>query len=74
MAPEPVSTREALPRDLVEQAESASFAFLLLLERSNPVQRAVLVLHDVFEYSHKEIAAAIGHEPPPAARRSDEPV
>ncbi len=61
--PEPVSTREALPRDLVEQAESASFAFLLLLERLNPVERAVLVLHDVFQYSHKEVAAAIEREP-----------
>lgn len=61
--PEPVPTREALPADLVERAESASFAFLLLLERLNPVERAVVVLHDVFEYSHKEIAAAIERTP-----------
>lgn len=61
--PEPVPTHEALPADLVEQAESASFAFLLLLERLNPVERAAIVLHDVFDYSHKEIAAAIERTP-----------
>lgn len=54
--PEPVPTAEALPEDLAERAESASFAFLLLLERLNAVERAVLVLHDVFDYSHEEIA------------------
>ncbi len=58
--PEPVPTRQAVAEDGVAQAESASFAFLLLLERLNPLQRAVLVLHDVFEYSHGEVAAAIG--------------
>ena len=61
--PEPVRTREALADDLVEHAESASFAFLLLLERLNPVERAVLVLHDVFDYSHNEVANAIGRTP-----------
>lgn len=55
--PEPVPTNEVLPEDLAELRESASFAFLLLLERLNSVERAVLVLHDVFDYSHEEIAA-----------------
>ena len=58
--PEPVRTREALADDLLEKAESASFAFLLLLERLSPLQRAVLVLHDVFDYSHDEVARACG--------------
>lgn len=58
--PEPVTSSEALPEELIERAESASFAFLLLLERLNPVERAVLVLHDVFDYSHDEVGAAIG--------------
>lgn len=61
--PEPVRTPEALANDLLEQAESASFAFLLLLEGLSPVQRAVLVLHDVFDYSHDEVAEAIGCTP-----------
>jgi RNA polymerase sigma-70 factor (ECF subfamily) len=40
--------------------DSLSMAFLLLLERLNPVERAVLVLHDVFDYTHGEIAAIVG--------------
>ena len=58
--PEPVTSSEALPDELVERRESASFAFLLLMERLNPVERAVLVLHDVFGYSHEEVGATIG--------------
>jgi len=61
--PEPVPSNEALPEELVEQTESASFAFMLLLERLNPVERAVLVLHDVFDYSHQEVGDAIGRSP-----------
>lgn len=58
--PEPVLTAEVLPEELVERAESASFAFLLLLERLNPIERAVVVLHDVFDYSHEEVARMTG--------------
>lgn len=58
--PEPVPSDAALPEELAERAESASFAFLLLLERLNPVERAVVVLHDVFDFSHDEVGAAIG--------------
>ncbi|MPZ99861.1 MAG: sigma-70 family RNA polymerase sigma factor [Dehalococcoidia bacterium] len=58
--PEPVPTAEVLPEDLVELSESASFAFLLLLERLNPVERAVVVLHDVFDYSHDEVGRMTG--------------
>ena len=61
--PEPVLTEEALPADLFELAESASFAFLLLLERLNEVERVVLVLHDVFDFAHPEIAEVIGKTP-----------
>lgn len=58
--PEPVPTDETLADDRFEQAETASFAFLLLLERLSPMQQAVLVLYDVFDYTHGEIAAALG--------------
>lgn len=40
--------------------ESVSFAFLLALEALTPQQRAVLLLRDVFEYSVKETADALG--------------
>src|SRR5438046_6362126 len=39
--------------------ESVSFAFLLALERLTPIQRGVLLLMDVFDYSVKETAAAL---------------
>lgn len=42
-----------------ELIESVSFAFLLALEALTPVQRAVLVLRDVLEYSGAETAGAL---------------
>ena len=35
-------------------------AFLLLLERLSPTERAVFLLHDVFDYGYGEIAAIVG--------------
>ena len=52
--PEPVLT--TTPVDL----ESIRFGFLVLLERLDPTQRAVFLLHEVFDYSHAEIAVVIG--------------
>ena len=40
--------------------ESVTFAFLLALEALTPLQRAVLVLRDVFDYSVDETADALG--------------
>ena len=47
--PEPVLT--TAPLDL----ESIQFGFLVLLERLDPRERAVFLLHQVFDYSHAEI-------------------
>jgi RNA polymerase sigma-70 factor, ECF subfamily len=55
--PEPIHAEPAL--DAAERAvldDSLSMAFLVVLETLSPEQRAVLVLHDVFAYSHSEIA------------------
>jgi RNA polymerase sigma-70 factor (ECF subfamily) len=52
--PEPVLT--TAPFDL----ESIRFGFLVLLERLDPTQRAVFLLHQVFDYSHAEIARVLG--------------
>jgi RNA polymerase sigma-70 factor (ECF subfamily) len=59
--------------------ESVSFAFLLALETLTPQQRAVLLLRDVFDYSVKETAGALGLSEPNVktthhrARRALEP-
>jgi RNA polymerase sigma-70 factor, ECF subfamily len=58
--PEPLLTgQEPDPADHAETADSLSLAFLLLLERLSPVQRAVFLLHDVFGYGYAEIAPLV---------------
>lgn len=60
--PEPVRTDApgaALSPIDPEDAESLSLAFLVLLERLSPLERAVFLLHEVFDYSHAEIAATL---------------
>jgi len=51
---------EADPAAAAEQADSLSMAFLLVLERLSPVERAVFLLHDVFSYGYDEIAEIVG--------------
>jgi RNA polymerase sigma-70 factor (TIGR02957 family) len=59
--PEPVLTSEvAGPDTLLQRAESVTLAFLVLLEKLSPEERAVFVLKDVFEYEHSEIAGMLG--------------
>jgi RNA polymerase sigma-70 factor, ECF subfamily len=59
--PEPLLTGEAAdPPGRAEQADSLSMAFLLVLERLSPVERAVFLLHDVFSYGYEEIARIVG--------------
>jgi RNA polymerase sigma-70 factor (ECF subfamily) len=59
--PEPLLTDDdADPQARLEQADSLSMAFLLVLERLNPVERAVFLLHDVFGYGYDEIATIVG--------------
>lgn len=42
-----------------ETADSLSMAFLVLLETLTPVERAVFLLREVFEYDYEEIAAVV---------------
>jgi RNA polymerase sigma-70 factor (ECF subfamily) len=60
--PEPVVT-EPGPEEHAEMADSLSMAFLVVLESLSPVERAVLLLHDVFGYEHGEIADIVGKSP-----------
>jgi RNA polymerase sigma-70 factor (ECF subfamily) len=41
---------------------SISMAFMVLLEKLSPVERAVFLLREVFEYSYAEIAEIVGKE------------
>jgi RNA polymerase sigma-70 factor (ECF subfamily) len=44
----------------VEQADSLSMAFLVLLEELTPPERAAYLLHDIFGYSFDEVATSMG--------------
>lgn len=48
------------PASMSELADDLSTAFLLLLERLTPVERAVFLLRESFDFSHKEIADVVG--------------
>jgi RNA polymerase sigma-70 factor (TIGR02957 family) len=59
--PEPIITDgHDDPARHAEMADSLSLAMLVLLERLSPEQRAVLLLRDVFDYDHVQIAQIIG--------------
>jgi RNA polymerase sigma-70 factor (TIGR02957 family) len=59
--PEPIITDGGDdPAQHAEMADSLSLAMLALLERLSPEQRAVLLLHDVFDYGFREIASIVG--------------
>jgi RNA polymerase sigma-70 factor, ECF subfamily len=58
--PEPVLDTAALaPDNRTELAEDLSIALLLTLERLSPLERAAFLLHDVFDFSFSEVAAAL---------------
>ena len=55
--PEPLlSDPTADPERHQQTAESLSFAFMMLLEQLNPVERAVYILREAFDLKHREIA------------------
>lgn len=63
--PEPLATTDfgnesSTPLDHVLTGEAVTTAMLLVLETLTPVQRAVFVLREVFEFGYPEIAEAVG--------------
>ena len=58
--PEPVDLEEGGIARL-ERIEEVSMAFLVVLQRLTPAERAVLLLHDVFDFAHDEIAGLVGN-------------
>lgn len=63
--PEPILTEPmpgASPLEALELHESLSLAFLTLLEQLSPMERAVFLLREVFDYDYVEIAEMVGKE------------
>jgi RNA polymerase sigma-70 factor (ECF subfamily) len=59
--PEPVLTADVeSPSTMLQRAESLTLAFLVLLEKLSPEERAVFLLKDIFEYEHSEVADMLG--------------
>ena len=63
--PEPILTSEdgGFPGAALEQQETLSLAFLRLLEALSPPERAVFLLHEVFDYPFSEIGVMLSKSP-----------
>lgn len=58
--PEPlVVDTAAAPAEQVELADSLSQAFLVMLERLTPLERAAFLLREVFDYNYAELARVL---------------
>ncbi|HEY3016317.1 MAG TPA: sigma-70 family RNA polymerase sigma factor, partial [Nocardioides sp.] len=59
--PEPLlASADADPARVVDLDETVSVAFLAVLERLSPTERAVFLLREVFGYGYDEIARVVG--------------
>ena len=58
--PEPLVNQQ----DRLETAESLSYAFLILLEYLSPIERAVFILRQVFDYEYAQIATIVNKSIP----------
>ncbi|WP_340026598.1 sigma-70 family RNA polymerase sigma factor [Paenibacillus sp. FSL K6-1096] len=58
--PEPVSREYEGPEAAAERRDSLSYAFLVLMERLAPAERAVFVLREAFQYDYAAIAEMTG--------------
>lgn len=56
--PEPIATEQADKN--IDKEEILSYTLLVLLEKLSAKERAVFILKEAFNYSHKEIGATIG--------------
>src|SRR5215510_1345422 len=62
--PEPLVSPEPLsPDQTLELASDLSIAFLLVLERLAPDERAAFLLHEVFDFAYAEIGRILGKTP-----------
>jgi RNA polymerase sigma-70 factor (ECF subfamily) len=59
--PEPIVDDEAARH--AETADTLSLAFLHLLEKLSPIERAVFLLREVFDYPYEQVAEIVGKSP-----------
>ncbi len=57
--PEPIVAEATSPENELEKAQHVSIAFLLMLERLGPDERACFLLHEVLDLDYAEIAVAL---------------
>ncbi len=57
--PEPVATDRTTPFDNVDLADHLSMAFLAVLERLSPPERAAFLLREVFDYDYSVLASML---------------
>jgi RNA polymerase sigma-70 factor, ECF subfamily len=62
--PEPIATGDVAPDHKAELASDLSIAFLVLLERLGPEERAAFLLREVFDAGYDEIARILGKSEP----------
>lgn len=58
--PEPLGGSGDTPEEVIEQKDMISYAFLVMLERLAPTERAIFVLREAFQYEYKDIAELMG--------------
>jgi RNA polymerase sigma-70 factor (ECF subfamily) len=68
--PEPVDLDEG-GFGRLEMLDRVSMAFLVVLQRLTPAERAVLLLRDVFDFEYAEIAALVGRNEPACRKLLD---
>lgn len=59
--PEPIVVSDAIsPLEELELASNLSMAFMVLLERLSPIERAAFLLHDIFDCAYSDVARIVG--------------
>jgi RNA polymerase sigma-70 factor (ECF subfamily) len=61
--PEPLTAAEDDAARHAEMADSLSLSFLHVLESLSPVERAVFLLREVFDYPYEDVARIVGKTP-----------
>jgi RNA polymerase sigma-70 factor, ECF subfamily len=54
---------QATPEENLQRLEAVSLAFLAVVQALSPIERAVYLLSEIFDYSHGEVASMLGRKP-----------